>query len=112
MAELIRKWLATRPRFHLPFTRTSASSLNLVECWFAILTESNSARCNPTEGIGGDIAGKKAQVGHLLPMAARDLDPVDRLGQLLEGMDINRLAVRGPNRVDHAGIGQQTPRFF
>jgi transposase len=33
--QLIRNWLAKRPRFHLHFTPTSASWLNLVERWFA-----------------------------------------------------------------------------
>lgn len=36
---LIQKWLAKRPRFHLHFTPTSASWLNLVERWFGLLTE-------------------------------------------------------------------------
>jgi transposase len=35
---LIHRWLAKRPRFHLHFTPTSASWLNLVEGWFALLT--------------------------------------------------------------------------
>lgn len=34
----VRRWLAARPRFHLHFTPTSASWLNLVERWFAELT--------------------------------------------------------------------------
>ncbi|MEF9411838.1 IS630 family transposase [Rhodococcus sp. IITD102] len=34
----IRKWLAGHPRFHLHFTPTSSSWLNLVERWFAELT--------------------------------------------------------------------------
>src|SRR3712207_4490567 len=34
---LIRDWLAKRPRHHLHFTPTSASWLNLVEGWFALL---------------------------------------------------------------------------
>jgi DDE superfamily endonuclease len=37
-AGLIRDWLAKRPRRHLHFTPTSASWLNLVEGWFALLT--------------------------------------------------------------------------
>lgn len=36
---LIRRWLAKRPRFHVHFTPTSASWINLVERWFATLTE-------------------------------------------------------------------------
>jgi transposase len=34
----IQKWLARHPRFHLHFTPTSSSWLNLVERWFAELT--------------------------------------------------------------------------
>jgi len=35
---LVHDWLLKRPRFHLHFTPTSASWLNLVECWFALLS--------------------------------------------------------------------------
>ncbi len=35
---LVHDWLAKRPRWHLHFTPTSASWLNLVECWFALLS--------------------------------------------------------------------------
>ena len=42
--ELIHHWLAKRPRFHLHFTPTSASWLNLVERWFATLTEKQLRR--------------------------------------------------------------------
>jgi transposase len=34
----IRRWLVAHPRFHLHFTPTSASWLNLVERWFSELT--------------------------------------------------------------------------
>jgi transposase len=40
----IRRWFAKRPRFHLHFTPTSASWINLVERWFAILTEKQIRR--------------------------------------------------------------------
>jgi len=40
----IRRWLAKRPRLHLHFTPTSASWLNLVERWFAELTEKQIRR--------------------------------------------------------------------
>lgn len=33
---LIHEWLVKRPRFHLHFTPTSASWLNMVECWSAL----------------------------------------------------------------------------
>ena len=34
----IKRWLAAHPRFHLHFTPTGASWMNLVERWFAELT--------------------------------------------------------------------------
>jgi len=34
----VKRWLAAHPRFHLHFTPTSASWLNLVERWFALFT--------------------------------------------------------------------------
>jgi len=35
----VRRWFAAHPRFQLHFTPTSASWLNLVERWFALLSE-------------------------------------------------------------------------
>jgi len=35
---VIQRWLAKRPRYHVHFTPTSSSWLNLVESWFALLT--------------------------------------------------------------------------
>ena len=40
----IHRWLARHPRFHLHFTPTSASWINLVERWFAALTEKQLRR--------------------------------------------------------------------
>jgi hypothetical protein len=40
----IHRWLARRPRFHLHFTPTSSSWLNLVKRWFALLTEKQLKR--------------------------------------------------------------------
>ena len=42
--KLIRDWLAKRPRYHLHFTPTSASWLNQVERWFALLTDQQIRR--------------------------------------------------------------------
>lgn len=36
---LVKAWLAEHPRFHFHFTPTSASWLNLVERWFAVITQ-------------------------------------------------------------------------
>src|SRR5918999_4155239 len=41
---LIQRWLAKRPRFHVHFTPTYGSWLNLVERWFAELTKKQLRR--------------------------------------------------------------------
>jgi len=43
-APAIHRWLLRHPRFHLHFTPTSASWLNLVERWFGELTEKKLRR--------------------------------------------------------------------
>lgn len=43
-APVIRRWLVRHPRFHLHFTPTGASWMNLVERWFATLTEKQIRR--------------------------------------------------------------------
>lgn len=40
----IRRWLLKRPRFHLHFTPTGSSWINLVERWFALITEKQLRR--------------------------------------------------------------------
>ncbi len=40
----VKRWLARHPRFHLHFTPTSSSWLNLVERWFRDLTEKKLRR--------------------------------------------------------------------
>jgi transposase len=40
----IQRWLVKRPRYHLHFTPTSSSWLNLVERWFAALTDKQLRR--------------------------------------------------------------------
>ena len=37
--ENVKQWLAKHPRFHLHFTPTSSSWLNLIERWFGKLTD-------------------------------------------------------------------------
>ena len=54
---LIRNWFAKRPRFHVHFTPTYGSWLNLVERWFAELTNKQLRR-----GVHRSVAQLKA--GH------------------------------------------------
>ena len=55
----IRRWLLRHPRFHLHFTPTGASWLNLVERWFAELTTKKTKRGAHTSvpNLEGDIRG-------------------------------------------------------
>ncbi|NEA20456.1 IS630 family transposase, partial [Streptomyces halstedii] len=41
---VVKRWLLSHPRFHLHFTPTSSSWLNLVERWFAELTQKKLKR--------------------------------------------------------------------
>jgi len=41
---LIHRWLVRHPRFHVHFTPTGASWINLVERWFATLTDKQLRR--------------------------------------------------------------------
>jgi len=41
---MIQRWMVKRPRFHLHFTPTGASWINLVERWFALITEKQIRR--------------------------------------------------------------------
>ena len=40
----VRRWFVRHPRFHVHFTPTSASWLNLIERWFALLSEKQIKR--------------------------------------------------------------------
>jgi hypothetical protein len=53
---LIRRWLAKRPRFHVPVTPTSASWLNLVARGFAALTQKQIQRGAPPSTRALDAA--------------------------------------------------------
>jgi transposase len=54
---LIRRWLLKRPRFHVHYTPTGASWLNLVERWFALLTERQLRR-----GVHPSVHALKAAI--------------------------------------------------
>jgi transposase len=54
---LIRHWFAKRPRFHVHFTPTYGSWLNLVERWFAELTNKQLRR-----GVHRSVAQLKATI--------------------------------------------------
>jgi transposase len=68
--KLIRDWLAKRPRFQVHFTPTSASWLNLVERWFAMLTERQLRR-----GVHRSTKELKAAIDGFIQHHNRDPKP-------------------------------------
>jgi transposase len=68
--KLIREWLAKRPRFHVHFTPTSASWLNLVERWFALLTQRQLRR-----GVHRSTKELKAAIDDFIQHHNRDPKP-------------------------------------
>jgi transposase len=68
--KLIQNWLVKRPRFHVHFTPTSASWLNLVERWFALLTERQLRR-----GVHRSTKELKAAIDDFIHNHNRDPKP-------------------------------------
>jgi transposase len=58
---VVRRWLAKRPRFHVHFTPTSASWINMVERWFAALTEKQIRR-----GVHRSVRDLETAIKHYL----------------------------------------------
>ena len=67
---LIRNWFAKRTRFHIHFTPTSASWLNLVERWSGLLTEKQLRR-----GVHQSSAELEAAIYRYLDVTNEDPKP-------------------------------------
>ena len=67
---LIRNWFAKRPRFHVHFTPTYGSWLNLVERWFAELTNKQLRR-----GVHRSVAQLKAAIREFIDAHHANLRP-------------------------------------
>ena len=67
---LIQRWLVKRPRYHLHFTPTSSSWLNLVERWFAALTDKQLRR-----GVHRSTRELEEAILHYIESTCADLKP-------------------------------------
>ena len=67
---LIRNWLVKRPRWHVHLTPTSASWLNQVERFFALITERKIRR-----GIYRSVAALRADIASFIERHNRDPKP-------------------------------------
>ena len=68
--DLVRRWFARRPRFHVHYTPTSASWLNLVERWFALLSEKQLRR-----GVHRSTIELESAIYHYLDITNNDPSP-------------------------------------
>lgn len=66
----VRSWLASHPRYHLHFTPTSASWLNQVERWFALLSDKQIKR-----GVHRSVQALKADIGAFIELHNDDPKP-------------------------------------
>ena len=69
--DLVRRWFAQEgPRFHVHYTPTSASWLNLVERWFALLSEKQLRR-----GVHRSTIELESAIYHYLDITNHDPKP-------------------------------------
>jgi transposase len=66
----VRSWLARHPRYHLHFTPTSASWLNQVERWFALLADRQIKR-----GVHCSVHALKADIATFIQAHNNDPKP-------------------------------------
>ena len=67
---IIRKWFAKRPRFHIHFTPTYGSWINLVERWFAELTNKRIRR-----GVFRSVKDLQAAIREYIDVHDEDPSP-------------------------------------
>lgn len=80
----IRRWLAERPRYRLHFTPTSASWLNLVESWFALLAARQLRR-----GVFPSVAALGGAINRHIEAASAEPRPfvwTKSADEILEGV--------------------------
>lgn len=69
-APMVREWLPRRPRWHVHFTPTSASWINQVERFFALLTDKQTRR-----GVHRSVAALKDAITHFIDQHNADPRP-------------------------------------
>jgi transposase len=93
----VRTWLAGHPRYHLHFTPTSASWLNQVERWFALLADKQIKR-----GVHRSVQALKADIAAFIQAHNDDPKPfiwtktADAILQTLARYCSDTLAIHAP----------------
>lgn len=114
----IKTWLLAHPRFHLYFTLTGSSWLNLVERWFAELTNKADTQRRPqVRPVPGEGHPRLDRHLELRPQAL----PVDKTGAGRSAQVARLRGIPGTGRVrpgpvlavgrSHSAWGQRGPRL-
>jgi transposase len=105
---LIRKWFAKRPRFYVHFTPTYGSWINLVERWFAELTNKRIRR-----GVFRSVKELEAAIASTSARTTRIRHPSSGLERRIKSWTAS-LATPGapwlsnPPDLCHEPLGQET----
>ena len=105
---IIRNWLAKRPRFHVHFTPTYGSWLNLVERWFAELTNKRIRR-----GAFRSVRELESAIREFIDVHNEDPKPfvwTRTADQILDSIAryARRTLTAHPSDLIHEPLGQET----
>jgi transposase len=107
---MIRKWFAKRPRFHVHFTPTYGSWINLLERRFAELTNKRIRR-----GVFRSVKELEAATGNTSPCIMKTQSPSfgrERRIKFWPALPVTRSAPLSPHLLDlcHEPLGQETSK--
>src|SRR6202049_2695143 len=105
---MIRKWFAKRPRFHVHFTPTYGSWINLVERWFAELTSKRIRR-----GVFRSVKDLETAIVSLSRFTTKTLPPSFGPGRQTRSWPALRATPSVPSPhthqdLSHEPLGQET----
>jgi len=106
---LIRKWFAKRPRFHVHFTPTYGSWINLVERWFAELTNKRIRR-----GVFRSVKDLESAIREFIDVHNEDPTPfvwtksADEILASIARYAQRTRAAHTPPELCHEPLGQET----
>src|SRR6266853_1890696 len=105
---IIRKWFAKRPRFHVHFTPTYGSWINLIERWFAELTNKRIRR-----GVFRSVKELEAAIREYIDVHNEDPTPfvwTKSADEILASIArfAQRTLAAHPSNLSHAPLGQET----
>ena len=108
--EIIRNWFAKRPHFHVHFTPTYGSWINLVERWFAEITNKRIRR-----GIFRSVKELEQAIMEYIDIHNEDPKPFvwtrtadEILASIARFAQRSRTSAQTPYDLNHESLGQKT----